>query len=75
MVKTMIDIDLSCILLRLALVEETKIKEYKKHRLADMEHKCLWLCCAKKSCFFILPEDISQVYSTRNVLVKICPDS
>ena len=25
--------------------------------------------------FLILPEDISQVYSTRNVLVKICPDS
>ena len=38
MVKTLIDIDLSCILPKLALVEETKIKEYKKHRLADMEH-------------------------------------
>ena len=73
MVKTLIDIDLSCILPKLALVEETKIKEYKKHRLADMEHKCLIML--RKKCFFILPEDISQVYSTRNVLVKICPDS
>lgn len=53
MVKTLIDIDLSCILPKLALVEETKIKEYKKHRLADMEHKCLIMLRKKNFLFYV----------------------